>query len=74
MPHTIYLQPERFKNSKHHTAYIGNGAAREDGKTEVTAVEFVNGVAKNVSDETFKHLKDLGIADTTKPKYKREED
>lgn len=74
MPKKIYLAPNRFRQSKYHTAYVGNGASRQDGKTKVESLVFEGGVARNVEEAIFQRFKDAGIATDKRPRRPDEED
>jgi len=69
MPKKVYLRPADWaKKSAFHTSYAGDGPVHEDGKSgALYKLEFVNGVAYDVSEELFQRFKDLGIADVKRP-------
>ncbi len=69
MPAKVYLQqPELVAKSRHHRSYAGDGAIETDGKPgKLYTLEFFNGVAKNVDEQTYQRFKELGHCDTTRP-------
>lgn len=70
MPDRVYLKdPKMFRHSKHHTHYSGTGPIQhKDNPGRLYKTEFINGVARNVDDETFRRLKDEGVASATRPR------
>lgn len=75
MPKKLYLQPrELVTHSRHHTAYVGDGAVKEGGATKVYPTVFVNGVARDVPEQMAQRLIDAGIAGTSRPSLDDEDD
>ena len=62
MPKKLYLQDkDLIRHSRHHTAYVGDGAVAEGGATKVYSTTFINGVARNVDEQMAQRLKDVGV-------------
>lgn len=69
MPKRVYLIPKALQGSAFHTAYVGDGAVREDGKPgPMYKLEFINGVAYDVDEQLYQRFKNAGIADIRRPK------
>ena len=76
MPRRVYLSPKlepgAYRNSRHHTCYAGSTVTTAPGiPAPLHKLEFVNGVARNVDENLYERFKDLGIADTSKPRRPR---
>ena len=69
MPKKVYLKPKELaKHSRHHTAYVGEGAVSGDGTPKpLYKLEFWGGVAEKVDEGLFRRFEDAGIASTSKP-------
>ena len=79
MPRRVYLSPKlepgAYRNSRHHTCYAGSTVTTAPGiPAPLHKLEFVNGVARNVDENLYERFKDLGIADTSKPRRPRRND
>ena len=76
MPKRVYLADEELrKRSAHHTAYVGAPAEEHipGMPAPLHKLEFYNGVARDVDEQTFSRFKDVGVATLDKPK-RRDED
>jgi hypothetical protein len=75
VPKRIYLQPiDLVKKSRHHTAYVGDGAIHENASGgPLYKLEFVNGVAENVAESLYQRMKEAGIAGEKRPSRPDEE-
>ena len=76
MPKRIYLSPkldpQAYSRSRFHTSYAGSTIAPAPGiPAPLHKIEFVNGVARNVDENTYERFKDLGVCDTSKPRRPR---
>jgi len=61
----MYLtNPELVRASRHHTAYVGDGAITEDPRhpNRIYKVKFIDGVAYDVDSKVAQRLMDSGIA------------
>ena len=73
MPRRVYLapklNPQAYKNSRHHTAYIGTSTISPPGIPQpLYKLEFINGQATNVDEAIYERFKDIGLVDTSRPK------
>ena len=76
MPKRVFLAPRldptAYKNSRMHTAYSGSSISPAPGiPAPLHKIEFGNGVARNVDENTYERFKDLGVCDTSKPRRPR---
>lgn len=65
MPAKMYLiNPELVRHSRHHTAYVGDGAISDNPQERrpIYKVTFIDGVARNVEGHIAQRLMDMGIA------------
>ena len=75
MPKRAYLQPaELVRKSRHHTSYAGDGAVTEGKPGQQYTMTFVNGVAREVDEQTFRRFKELGHCATSRPKLPGDDD
>jgi hypothetical protein len=75
MPKRVFLQPhDLVKKSRHHTSYAGDGAVNEGRPGPLYKMEFFNGIARDVDEQTYKRFEDLGHCDTARPKLAGDDD
>lgn len=79
MPRKVFLapklNPQAYKGSRQHTAYIGSSIAAPPGIPQpLYRLEFINGQATNVDEAVYERFKDAGLVDVNRPKRQRRED